>query len=148
MEGQGQETIRTVPRRRGGWTVWSYVKGAQSKPNLKLFLKAEPVGFADRWNLGCERGRTVALKVLAGAAGTMALPQMEMGKAGSRAGLGFCRGHTESEVPGTHPHRVRDRCTVEEVQGRVGAGAGIQAGGLLGWRWCFNRQNWVTSPEK
>lgn len=89
-------------------------------------------------------------RLLAGAAGAMGLQRMEMGMAGSRAGRGFCRGHPESEVPDTHPHRVGDRCTDEEVQGRVGAGAGagIQAGGLLGWRWYFNRQNWGTSPEK
>lgn len=89
---------------------------AKSKPSLKLFLKAEVVGFADRWNLGCERGLMVTLK-LAWATGKMELHLTEMGTAVSRAGLGFCCGHVEFEVPVTHPCRDGDHYTNEKGLG-------------------------------
>lgn len=51
-------------RKRVGGHGGGSVEVAKSKPSLKIFLRAEPVGFANRWNLGCERGLMVTPKVV------------------------------------------------------------------------------------
>lgn len=66
----------------------------------------------------------MTVKVLAWATGKMKLQLIEMGKAVSRAGLGFCRGHVEFEVPVTHIETV---VTVRMRRFRDGSG--------LGYRW-------------